>query len=578
MNHRKNNSEKNNRYNDTRDDNWNNNWDDNWNNNNWNNNNWNNNNWNNNNWNNNRRDLDRFRYCDNRNNMGSINNNQINDYNYNRNNNQQYYTDLNLRYIPPHKRNNNFDRNNYNYSQYYNQYLNNSNNPNINNPNINNPNINNHNIDHSKNTVWKKNPTWFRNDIPKFPPNNYKPVNSNISSQTDEVDKPFIWGDKKYTNDILKQQENNLSNIIKSIDSSINEIFKNTDAINIKSDNSTPANTKTSSNEEIENDVENMEFEILEENIETISDLINLGMLYETKYKNVKKIFSLDLKILNNMIEPLIELNNLVGLLKVKKQLFDQIIFYLQSLDNKNFDMLHTVIAGSPGTGKTELAKIISKIYNKMGILSKGTFNSVKRSDLIGGYLGQTAIKTQKVLDEAKGGVLFIDEAYSLGNKEGKDSFSKECIDTLTAFLTEEKEDFICIIAGYNDDLDKCFFAHNSGLKRRFNWKFTIDKYSPNDLRSIFIKKIYDYQWKIKSEEDISLEIFENNIDLFEFNGGDMETLFQKCKMVHSLRVLKSHPSEKKIINKIDLIKGLETFKDIKDIKKDNNFHQLMYT
>ena len=454
------------------------------------------------------------------------------------------------------------------------------NNPTMNNPLINNPRINNSNLSNLKNDIWKKNPTWFRNDIPKNPSNISNPINRNISVQTDEVHKPFIWGDKKYTNDMIKQQETDLSKMIKSIDSSINEIFKNkqnTDTTNTKSDNSTSTNTSIN-NENVENDEENMEFEILEENIESISDLINLGMLYETKYKDVKKIFSLDLKILNNMIEPLTELNNLIGLLKVKKQLFDQIIFYLQSLDNKNFDMLHTVIAGSPGTGKTELAKIISKIYNKMGILSKGTFNSVKRSDLIGGYLGQTAIKTQKVLDEAKGGVLFIDEAYSLGNKEGKDSFSKECIDTLTAFLTEEKEDFICIIAGYNDDLDKCFFAHNSGLKRRFNWKFTIDKYNPNDLRSIFIKKIYDYQWEIKSEEDISIDLFENNRDLFEFNGGDMETLFQKCKMSHSLRVLKSHPSEKKIINKLDLIKGLETFKDIKDIKKDNNFHQLMYT
>ena len=111
--------------------------------------------------------------------------------------------------------------------------------------------------------------------------------------------------------------------------------------------------------------------------------------------------------------------------------------------------MLHCVIEGPPGVGKTEVAKILGQIYRKMGILTSDKFKSVKRSHLIGGYLGQTAIKTQKVLDECNGGVLFIDEAYSLGNSEGKDSYSKECIDTLTAHLSENKQNFICIIAGY---------------------------------------------------------------------------------------------------------------------------------
>ena len=176
------------------------------------------------------------------------------------------------------------------------------------------------------------------------------------------------------------------------------------------------------------------------------------------KYKDIKKRFNLDTKILHKLVGPLQKLKNMIGLKQVKQQVFEQIIFYLQNLDDQNYDMLHTVIEGEPGTGKTELAKILGEIYTEMGILSKGTFTSVKRADLIGGYLGQTAMKTKKVLEEANGGVLFIDEAYSLGNQEGKDSYSKECIDTLTAFLTEEKEDFVLIIAGYKEDLKKCFF------------------------------------------------------------------------------------------------------------------------
>ena len=92
---------------------------------------------------------------------------------------------------------------------------------------------------------------------------------------------------------------------------------------------------------------------------------------------------------------------------------------------------------------------------------NKYEFKIVKRSDLIGKYLGHTAAKTQKVIDSCKGGVLFIDEAYSLGNPEGRDSFSKECIDTINQNLTENKANLLCIIAGYKDALDKCFFAYN---------------------------------------------------------------------------------------------------------------------
>ncbi|NBR98478.1 MAG: AAA family ATPase, partial [Betaproteobacteria bacterium] len=113
------------------------------------------------------------------------------------------------------------------------------------------------------------------------------------------------------------------------------------------------------------------------------------------------------------------------------------------------------------GTGKTEIAKIIGQIFSKLGILKKGTFRKVTRSDLIAGYLGQTAIKTNDVINDCLGGVLFIDEAYSLGNSEKKDSFSKECIDTLCEALSNHKDNFMVIIAGYENELKECFFNYN---------------------------------------------------------------------------------------------------------------------
>ena len=209
------------------------------------------------------------------------------------------------------------------------------------------------------------------------------------------------------------------------------------------------------------------------------------------------KKYSLNLEILSKLNKPLQKLKNIIGMEKVKNGIFDMILYYLQNFETKNRNMLHTVIEGPPGVGKTMIGRIIGEIYAALGVIPSNKFKLVKRTDLIGEYVGHTAPKTQKVIDEADGGVLFIDEAYALGSDEKKDSFSKECIDTINQNLSENKNKLICIIAGYPNELENCFFSYNPGLKRRFPFRYTIDGYDSKQLCEIFIKMITDIKWKL---------------------------------------------------------------------------------
>jgi SpoVK/Ycf46/Vps4 family AAA+-type ATPase len=157
-----------------------------------------------------------------------------------------------------------------------------------------------------------------------------------------------------------------------------------------------------------------------------------------------------------------------------------------------------------------------------MGFLEKSEITIADRPKLIGQWLGETAIKTKKVLDSARGGILLIDEAYSLGDQEGgKDSFSKECIDTINQYLSEHVDELVCIIAGYKEDLDKCFFAVNQGLARRFPWRYEMDKYTPDNMYSILDLQIKKQNWSTNVETSFLVNMFKENSDLFNNNGGD---------------------------------------------------------
>jgi len=227
-------------------------------------------------------------------------------------------------------------------------------------------------------------------------------------------------------------------------------------------------------------------------------------------------------------------------------------------------------------THNTEVAKIIGEIYCALGILSKGSFRIIHRDDLVAKYLGQSAPKTRKLLKKCLGGVAFIDEIYSLApDPRDSDSFSKESIDVLNAFLSEHKNDFCCIAAGYEKEVEECFFSMNKGLKRRFVWVHRISSYSHSELADIFMKMIGEIKWKYNFSKNDVVKIFKNNKKLFPNAGGDIETFVTKCKIAHSLRVFTLPGKYKFILTLKDLYKGIEMVKKFLPKKQDL---PMMYT
>lgn len=295
-------------------------------------------------------------------------------------------------------------------------------------------------------------------------------------------------------------------------------------------------------------------------NIETIDDLIKLidNNSYSEKYE-----YNIDIKGLHNIKPELQKLNDMIGIQSLKNSVLNQLIYFIQEPILGNIsDYKHTILCGPPGTGKTEIAKILGQMYCKIGVLKKNVFKKVTRNELVAGYLGQTAIKTKDVINSCIGGCLFIDEAYSLGSNDNNDSFAKECVDTLCEAMSDHKDDLMVIVAGYEEDLNNHFFSINRGLESRFFWKFHIEKYSPKEMVEIFEKKIKEQNWKLTEELNNKkmIEWIDKKKDNFKNFGRDIENFFAHVKICHSRRIYGKNQELLKKISIDDLDNGYKNF------------------
>ncbi|MDE5602080.1 MAG: AAA family ATPase [Clostridia bacterium] len=254
--------------------------------------------------------------------------------------------------------------------------------------------------------------------------------------------------------------------------------------------------------------------------------------------------------------EALKRLNELEGLAEVKSQVCDWVdqikVFTMRKSRGMSVpDMsYHMVFTGNPGTGKTTVARIMSQIYCALGILSEGHLVEVDRSDLVAGYVGQTAIKTQGVLKKAMGGVLFIDEAYSLANGSGND-FGQEAIDTVLKAMEDNRDNLVVIVAGYTDLMEK-FINSNPGLRSRFKNFVQFADYTGAELYNIFKRQCDKNQYVLDTDASRALHAYFNKKyaerDKNFGNGRDARNLFEKTVTMQSKRIaLSRNPSNEEM-------------------------------
>lgn len=238
------------------------------------------------------------------------------------------------------------------------------------------------------------------------------------------------------------------------------------------------------------------------------------------------------------------ELNELIGLKTVKHDVEELIGLAKVRKMREEKGMkavplsLHLVFSGNPGTGKTTVARILAKLYKEIGILSTGQLIETDRSGLVAGYVGQTAIKTQKKIEEAMGGILFIDEAYTL-NQEGE-NYGQEAIDTILKAMEDHRDKFIVIVAGYTQ-LMRDFVESNPGLRSRFNKYFEFPDYTVEELQAIFKMQCSKYQYKMTEEAETAVM---NEIVRLESSKGEnfanareVRNLFEKIITNQAARV-----------------------------------------
>jgi DNA polymerase III delta prime subunit len=244
--------------------------------------------------------------------------------------------------------------------------------------------------------------------------------------------------------------------------------------------------------------------------------------------------------------DPMEQLDRLIGLNAIKHDVREMADFAKLAMIRKEKGLkavpvsMHLVFTGNPGTGKTTVARILAKIYKNIGVLSKGQLVEVDRSGLVAGYVGQTALKTQDVIKSALGGVLFIDEAYALSQKD--DNFGQEAIDTILKAMEDHRDDFIVIVAGYTKPMEK-FINSNPGLKSRFNKYIEFPDYTIEELEKIFYMNCDKYDYKVSEDAKGAIKAMiltrKLNNPVNFANARDVRNMFEDIITNQARRVVK---------------------------------------
>lgn len=270
-------------------------------------------------------------------------------------------------------------------------------------------------------------------------------------------------------------------------------------------------------------------------------------------------------KMEKNMDKPTLEsaikeLNDMIGLDGVKHEVNSLVNFVKIQKEREKHGLkqndisYHCVFTGSPGTGKTTVARVLANIFRSLDVIDTGQFVETDRAGMIAEYVGQTAVKVDKLIDESMGGVLFIDEAYSLSTGSSED-FGKEAIATLLKRMEDNRDNLIVIVAGYSDKM-KDFIDMNPGLKSRFNRYIHFEDFAPEDMMSIYKKMCQGSDYAISSEAELYLKSeFEsayNSRNESFGNGRFVRNIFEKSIENLSNRIAKSEKITKELLTTIE--------------------------